>query len=123
MPPNGPEEWRARIGQWENRKLRWYQAHCKSRPSVTLHLGRMVLEVPLFCVLLLLLLTLKVVTDVCERGNNALFTLGKLFNHARCCKIRVWTTSFTLLLSLSLLLMMAGDVETNPGPVSGEQKK
>ena len=21
MPPNGPDEWRARIGHWENRKL------------------------------------------------------------------------------------------------------
>ena len=125
MPPNGPAEWRARIGQWENRKLRWYQAHCRSRQSVKLHLllGRVILEIPLFCVLLLLLLTWKVVSDVSERGNNALFTLGKLFSHARCCTVRLWNTPLIPLLALSLLLMIAGDVETNPGPVSGEQNK
>lgn len=125
MPPNGPAEWRARIGQWENRKLRWYQAHCRSRQSVKLHLllWKVILEVPLFCVLLLLLLTWKVVTDVSERGNRALFTLGKLFNHTRCCTVRLWNTPLIPLLALSLLLMIAGDVETNPGPVSGEQNK
>ena len=81
----------------------------------------MVLEIPLFCVLLLLFLTWKVVTDVSERGNKALFAVGKLFNHARSCTVRLWNTPLIPLLALSLLLMIAGDVETNPGPVSGEQ--
>ena len=126
MPPNGPDEWRARIGHWENRKLRWYQAHSGSRTRVSLHLHleRLISEAPLLCVLLLLLLMGKVSTGVCETGNGALSSLGKL---ARCCaggrRGRLWATALlSLFLALSLLLMVAGDVETNPGPFSGEGK-
>ena len=125
MPPNGPDEWRARIGHWENRKLRWYQAHCGSRPRVPLHLHleRVISEVPLLCVLLLLSLAGKVGIGVCEAGNSTLSGLGKL---ARCCargrRGRVWATPLlSLFLALSLLLVVAGDVETNPGPISGEE--
>ena len=77
MPPNGPDEWRARIGHWENRKLRWYQAHCGSRPRVSLHLHleRVISEAPLLCVLLLLSLVEKVGTGVYGLGNGS---LGKL---------------------------------------------
>ena len=126
MPPNGPDEWRARIGHWENRKLRWYQAHCGSRLRVPLHLhlGRMISEAPLLCVLLLLSLAGKVGTGVCEARNGTLSSLGKL---ARChgCPRRgkVWATPLlSLFLALSLLLVVAGDVETNPGPFIGERK-
>ena len=126
MPPNGPDEWRARIGHWENRKLRLYQAHCGSRPRVplNLHLERMISEAPLLCVLLLLSLVGKVGTGVCEAGNGTLSGLGKL---VRCCgcgrRRRVWATPLSsLFLALSLLLVAAGDVETNPGPISGEGK-
>ena len=126
MPPNGPDEWRARIGHWENRKLRWYQAHSGSRPRVPLHLHleRLISEAPLLCVLLLLSSMGKVSTGVCETGNGALSFLGKL---ARCCAggrrggLRA-TPLLSLFLALSLLLVVAGDVETNPGPISGERK-
>ena len=125
MPPNGPEEWRARIGHWENRKLRWYQAHCGSRPRVPLHLHleRAILEAPLLCVLLLLSLVEKVETGVREAGSGTLSSLGKL---TRCCasgrRVRVCATPLlSLSLALSLLLFVAGDVETNPGPISGEE--
>ena len=125
MPPNGPDEWRARIGHWENRKLRWYQAHCGSRPRVPLHLHleRMISEAPLLCVLLLLSLVGKVGTGVCGAGNGTLSSLGKL---ARCCargrRGRVWATPLlSLFFALSLLLVVAGDVETNPGPISGKE--
>ena len=66
MPPNGPDEWRARIGHWENRKLRWYQAHSGSRTHVPLyvHLERVISEAPLLCVLLLLSSIGKVSTGV-----------------------------------------------------------
>ena len=86
MPPNGPDEWRARIGHWENRKLRWYQAQCGSRPRVPLHLHleRMISEAPLLCVLLLLSLVGKVGTGVCEAGNGALSGLGKLVRCRGC---------------------------------------
>ena len=131
MPPNGPDEWRARIGHWENRKLRWYQAHCGSRPRVPLHLrlGQVISEAPLLCVLLLLWVAGKVATGGCEVGNGALSSLG------RCCACRrstrrgrVWATPLlslclALCLALSLLLLVAGDVETNPGPISGEYCK
>ena len=127
MPPNGPDEWRARIGHWENRKLRWCQAHCGSRPRVPLHLHleRVISEVPLLCVLLLLSLAGKVGTDVCGAGNGALSSLGKL---ARFCvrgrRGKVGATPLlSLFLALSLLLVLAGDVETNPGPISGEECK
>ena len=58
----------------------------------------------------------------CEAGNGTLSSLGKL---TRCRegsrRRKVWTTPLlSLLLALSLLLVVAGDVETNPGPVSGE---
>ena len=125
MPPNGPDEWRARIGHWENRKLRWYQAHCGSRPRLPLHLHleRVISEAPLLCVLLLLSLAGEVGTGVCEAGNGALSFLGKL---ARCCvcgrrgRARA-TPLLSLFLALSLLLVVAGDVETNPGPISGKE--
>ena len=123
MPPNGPDEWRARIGHWENRKLRWYQAHCGSRPRVPLHLHleRTISEAPLLCVLLLFSLVGKVASGVCEAGNGTLSSLGKL---ARCCargrRGRVLATPLlSLFLALSLLLVLAGDVETNPGPING----
>ena len=126
MPPNGPDEWRARIGHWENRKLRWYQAHCGSRPRVPLHLHleRVISEAPLLCVLLLLSLVENVVTDVYGLGNGS---LGKLAGKARYCVcgrlVRGWATPLlSLLLALSLLVVLAGDVETNPGPISGEGK-
>ena len=125
MPPNGPAEWRARIGHWENRKLRWYQAHCGSRPRVPLHLlmGRVISEAPLLCVLLLLLLAWNVVAVVYK---GALYSSGKLVGQGRSCtRVRrcgAWVTPFlSLFLALSLLLIVAGDVETNPGPISGEQ--
>ena len=126
MPPNGPDEWRARIGHWENRKLRWYQAHCGSRPRVPLHLHleRVISEAPLLCVLLLFWLSGKAVTGVCGTGNGS---MGKLVGKARSCvcgqSVRVWATpSLTLFLTLSLLLVVAGDVETNPGPISGKEE-
>ena len=70
MPPSGPDEWHTRIGHWENRKLRWYQAHCGSCPRILLHLHleRVISEAPLLCVLLLLSLAGNVVTGV-ERGH------------------------------------------------------
>ena len=133
MPPNGVEEWRARIGHWENRKLRWYQAHCGSRPRVPLHLHleRVISEArPMLCVLLLLSLSEIVATSVCETGNGALSSLNKLVGKARCCMCvrrsrggRVWAMiPYSLCLALCLLLVVAGDVETNPGPISGEGK-
>ena len=131
MPPNGPDEWRARIGHWENRKLRWYKAHCGSRPRVPLHLHlehleRVISEAPLLCVLLLLSLVGNVATGVCVGGSSALSGLGKL---GRCCfgcscaQLKRATAFLSLLLALSLLLVVAGDVETNPGPISGEGKR
>ena len=136
MPPNGPEEWRARIGHWENRKLRWYQAHCGSRPRVPLHLHleRVISEArPMLCVLLLFSLAGMVATGVCEAGSGAFSSLHKLVGKVRCCtrvhrsgRGRVWSTHATLLyslcLALCLLLVVAGDVETNPGPISGKGK-
>ena len=127
MPPNGPEEWRAKIGQWENRKLRWYQAHCGSRPRVPLHLHleRVIsAEAPLLCVILLLWLAEKVVVGLCEVGNSAFSSMGKLEKQGCACVRRgkVWATRLlSLILALSLLLLVAGDVETNPGPISGER--
>ena len=124
MPPNGPDEWRARIGHWENRKLRWYQAHCGSRPHVSLHLHleRVISEAPLLCVLLLLSLVEKVGTGVCVAGNGTLSSLGKLARSCACSRRgKGWATPLlSLFLALSLLLVVAGDVETNPGPISGE---
>ena len=126
MPPNGPDEWRARIGHWENRKLRWYQAHCGSRPRVPLHLHleRVISEAPLLCVLLLLSLTRKVGTGVCEAGNGTFSSLGRFVRCCACGRGKVGTTPLlSLFLALSLLLVLAGDVETNPGPISGEDCK
>ena len=136
MPPNGPDEWRARIGHWENRKLRWYQAHCGSRPRVPLHLHleRVISEAhPMLCLLVLFSLAGRVAAGVCEAGNAAFSSLHKLVCKARCCTCvrrsgrgRVWSTHASLLyflcLAMSLLLVVAGDVETNPGPISGEGK-
>ena len=123
MPPGGLDEWRARIGHWENRKLRWYQAHCGCRPRVplNLHLAKVISEAPSVCVLLLLWLTGKMVTGVCEAGNGTLFTLNRCLAYVR--RKRVWATPLlSLFLVLTLLLVVAGDVETNPGPISGEGK-
>ena len=127
MPPNGPDEWRARIGHWENRKLRWYQAHCGSRPRVPLHLHleRVISEAPLLCVLLVLSLVGKVGNGVCEVGIGTFSSLGKF---VRCCACgrrgKVGGTApLSLFLALSMLLVLAGDVETNPGPISGEECK
>ena len=125
MPPNGPDEWRARIGHWENRKLRWYQAHCGLRPHVPLHLHleRVISEAPFACVLLLLWLSGKVATGVYGAGNGAFSFQRKLvrcFAYGRGRK--VWATPIlSLFLALSLLLIIAGDVETNPGPIDGEK--
>ena len=76
------------------------------------------------CVLLLLWLVGKVGTGVYVAGNGS---LGNLVGKARCCecgrRVRVWGTPLlSLFLALSLLLVVAGDVETNPGPISGEEK-
>ena len=127
MPPNGTAEWRARIGQWENRKLRWYQAHCGSRPRVPLHLHleRVISgDTPMLWVLLLFWLAGKVASDMCEAGNGVLCLMGKLQKQGCAC-VRSgngWAARLlSLLLALSLLLLVAGDVETNPGPISGER--
>ena len=74
-------------------------------------------------VLLLLSLAGKVGTGVYEAGNGMLSSLGKL---ARCCargrRGRMGGTPLlSLFLALSLLLVVAGDVETNPGPITGEE--
>lgn len=126
MPPNGPDEWRARIGNWENRKLRWYQVRCGSRLRVPLqlHLEHVISEAPL---LYLLLLVEWVAAGVFEVGYGAFFTLGTSIGKARCCacvrRVRVWVAPLvSLLLSVSLLLVLAGDIEINPGPISGEGK-
>ena len=126
MPPNGPDEWRARIGHWENRKLRWYRAHCGYRPHVPLHLHleRVISEAPLVCVLLLLWLAEKVAIGMYEGGSGTFSSLGKT---VRCfaCRRRgkvLATLLLSLFLALSLLLVVAGDVETNPGPINGEGK-
>ena len=123
MPPNGVEEWRARIGQWENRKLRWYQAHSRSRRRVPLNLGRLIADLPNLCFVLLLLWALNIVICVCEAGKGA---LRSLVIRGRCCVRSVTarpTALFSIFLALSLLLIVAGDVETNPGPISGERKQ
>ena len=65
-------------------------------------------------------------TGVCGAGNGTLSSLGKL---ARCCtrggrgrRGRVWATPLlSVFLAMSLLLVVAGDVETNPGPISGKE--
>ena len=122
MPANGPDEWRARIGHWENRKLRWYKAHCGSRPRVPLYLRLegVILEAPQLCILLLVMAS----TYVYEGGNGALSILSKL-GRSKCCAcyqhVRVNPLTIFLCLALSLLLIRAGDVETNPGPISGEE--
>jgi len=126
MPPNGPDEWRARLGHWENRKLRWYQAHCGSRPRVPLHLhlAQVISGAPLLCVLLLLSLAGKVGNGVCEVRVGTFSSLGK--SVFRCCACgrhgKVGGTPLlSLFLALSMLLVLAGNVETNPGPISGEE--
>ena len=129
MPPNGVEEWRARIGSWENRKLRWYQAHSGSRRRVPINLGRVISEAPQLCLFLLLSLAEKVVTGVCEGGKDAVSALGRLAGRGRSCtcagsrSLRARATPLlSLFLAVSLLLIVAGDVETNPGPIGGERK-
>ena len=127
MPPNGIEEWRARIGLWENRKLGWYQAHGRgSRQRVPLHLDKMISEAPRLCLLMLLLLAGKVATGLCERGKAAFSSSARLAVRIRSCAKRSrkgWATPpFSLFVALSVLLIVAGDVETNPGPSNGERK-
>ena len=85
---------------------------------------RVISEAPLLCVLLLLSLAGKVVTRMCEAGNGTFSSLGKF---VRCSALgrrgKVGAMPLlALFLALSLLLVLAGDVETNPGPVSGERK-
>ena len=71
-----------------------------------------------------------VTTGVCEAGKGALSSLNKLVDKLRCCTCvrrnrcgRVWAMiPYSLCLALCLLLVVAGDVETNPGPISGEGK-
>ena len=125
MPPNGPDEWRARIGHWENRKLRWYQAHCGSRPRVPLylHLEQVISEAPLVCVLLCLCLARKVSTSVFDTGNGIPSSPGKLGRCSACVRRgSVWAMPLlSIILALSLLLVIAGDVETNPGPITSEK--
>ena len=124
MPPNGVEEWRARIGQWENRKLRWYQAHSGSRRRVPLNLGRLIAESPQLCLMLLLMLAVKVAISMWEAGGDALSSLGRLAVRGRGCVRSLRSRPaplFSFFLALSLLLIVAGDVETNPGPISGEK--
>ena len=62
---------------------------------------------------------------MCEAGNG-MFSLmpGKLEKQGCACVRRgkVWAARLlSLILALSLLLLVAGDVETNPGPISGER--
>ena len=87
-----------------------------------LHLERVISEAPLLCVLLLLSLVEKVGTGVYVAGNGTLSSLGKLARSCACSRRgKGWATPLlSLFLALSLLLVVAGDVETNPGPISGE---
>ena len=116
------------IGSWENRKLRWYQAHSGSCRRVPLNLGRVISQAPQLCLFLLLLLVENVATGMqCERGKDALSTLGRLAGRCWCCassrslRARAMPLS-SLFLAVSLLLIVAGDVETNPGLISGERR-
>ena len=124
MPYSGTEEWRARIGQWENRKLRWYQAHHAGfRLRVLPHLGRVYSEVSLLYALLLLSLAGRIVSELYAIG---LSSRSGLAGRGRCCTYD-WsrnlstTPNLSLFLALSLLLVIAGDVEINPGPLTGEK--
>ena len=87
----------------------------------------------MLCVLLLFSLAGMVFNGVWKAGNGAFSSLHKLVGKARCCTCvrrsgrgRVWSTHamllYSLCLALCLLLVVAGDVETNPGPISGEGK-
>ena len=85
----------------------------------------------MLCVLLLFSL---VVTGVFEAGNGAFSSLHKLVGKARCCTCvrrsrcgKVWSAThatllYSLCLALYLLLLVDGDVETNPGPISSKEK-
>ena len=126
MPYSGTEEWRARIGQWENRKLRWYQAHHAGFCLRVLpHLGRVYSEVSLLYALLLLSLAGRIVSELYAIG---LSSRSGLTGRGRCCTYN-WsrnlstTPIFSQFLELSLLLVIAGDVEINPGPLTGEKMK
>ena len=121
MPYSGTAEWRARIGQWENRKLKWYKARYRCRLQVFSRLSRAQSEVPV-----LLLLLLVSVTDMYVGGLSSLYS--SLAGRKRCCtydggRDLSTTPTFLLLLALSLLLVAAGDVEINPGPLTGENEK
>ena len=87
----------------------------------------------MLCVPLLFSLALMVATGVCEAGSGAFSSLHKLVGKVRCRMYvrrsgrgRVCSTHATLLyslcLALCLLLVVDGDVETNPGPISGKGK-
>ena len=89
----------------------------------------------MLCVLLLFSLAGMVATGVCEAGSGAFSSLLKLVGKVRCCTCvrrsrlkfeRMWSTHATLLyslcLALCLLLVVCGDVETNPGPISSKRK-
>ena len=113
--------------QLGKQKIRWYQAHSGSRRRVPINLGRVISEAPQLYLLLLLSLAEKVVTGMCEGGRDAVSALGRLAGRGRCCAGSRSLTAraaplFSLFLAVSLLLIVAGDVETNPGPISGERK-
>ena len=74
------------------------------------------------CVLLLLSLVEKVGTGVCVARNGTLSSLGKLARSCACSRRgKGWATPpLSLFLALSLLLVVAGDVEPNPGPIGGK---
>ena len=83
------------------------------------------MDAPLLCILLLFWLAGKVATDVSQKVKSTLSSHGKL---VRCCACgrrgRLWATPLlSLFLALSVLLVVAGDVETNPGPICGEDCK
>ena len=73
-------------------------------------------------VLLLLSLVGKVATGACGPGNGGFSSLGKLARCGVCGRRGKELAIFLLSLSvaLSLLLVVAGDIETNPGPISSK---
>ena len=61
-------------------------------------------------------------TGACEPGNGGFSSLGKLARCGVCGRRGKELAIFLLSLSvaLSLLLVVAGDIETNPGPISSK---
>ena len=124
MPYSGTEEWRARIGQWENRKL--HQTRCTRfclRALPPAHQGWAYSKISLLYVLLLLSLAGKMVTDMFALGLPARRRPTGLGRYCTYIQNLATTPIFFLLLALSLLLIIAGDVEINPGPFNGENEK